>query len=330
MKYKKVTIGIPVLNEIKHIDKCIESILSQTYPLEYMEIFFADGLSKDGTKEKLLKYQKDYPGIIYVYDNPGVTAPKALNICIEKMQTEYFIRLDAHSDYPIDYIEKCMKTIRSVDADNVGGLADNIGVGLIGESFAQVISSKFGVGNSSFRTGAKSGYVDTVPFGTFKRCTLEKYGAFDPRLKRNQDNEINYRIRKNGGKVYLNSEIRLNYYCRDTIGGIFKQAFQSGIWNIITMKLCPGSMGIRHFVPLAFLLSLIILIPASFVCEYLAVLLALELAAYFSLDFIFSLKNSDKKYKNHALIKFILFPLYHLSYGAGSLIGIFKVLGGRY
>lgn len=327
---EKVTVVIPTYNEEKNIVNCVESILQQTYPQESMHIFFCDGMSTDKTKKILEDYQRKYPDLITILDNKKRIVPAALNLCVSKLATNYMIRLDAHSDYPKNYIEECLKTIMEQDADNVGGIVENIGKGSVGEAFAQVLSSKFGVGNSGFRTGAASGDVDTVPFGTFKRENFEKFGMFDERLIRNQDIEYNYRIRKNGGKVYLNSDIHLQYHCKDSFGGIMHQAMMNGLWNVITMKLCPGALGIRHFIPLTFLLSLIILIPASFVCEYLAVLLALELTAYFSLDFIFSLKNSDKKYKNHALIKFILFPLYHLSYGAGSLIGIFKVLGGRY
>lgn len=144
-----------------------------------------------------------------------------------------------------------------MDADNVGGVAETKANGFVGNCIAKMLSSRFGVGNSEFRTNGKSGYVDTVPFGAFRREVFSKYGGYDERLVRNQDNEMNYRIRKNGGKIYLADDIHLSYYCRDSIKGISDMAKKNGMWNVITMKLCPGAMGIRHFVPLVFVLSII-------------------------------------------------------------------------
>ena len=243
-----------------------------------------------------------------------------MNIGIKNSRGKYIVRLDAHSEYPVDYISKCISTLENVDADNVGGLAITKGHGIIGEAFSKVLSSKFGVGNSSFRTNAPSGYVDTVPFGAFKREVFEKYGYYDERLTRNQDYELNYRIRKNGGRIYLNSDIKLIYYCRNTISGIIKQSFQNGKWNVITFRLCPGSMSIRHFVPLMFILSLIILPLLGLFHPVANWILLLELSLYFVLDIIFSIKMASSMKK--MLLLTVMFPMLHLSYGIGSFIGL--------
>jgi hypothetical protein len=228
--------------------------------------------------------------------------------------------LDAHSEYANDYISKCVLTLEETDADNVGGLAITKGYGFIGNAFSKVLSSKFGVGNSGFRTNASSGYVDTVPFGTFKRKTFIKYGLYDERLTRNQDYELNYRIRKNGGKIHLNSNIKLTYYCRNTIPGILKQSFENGKWNVITSKFCPGSMSFRHFIPLFFMLSLIILPVLAFFMPVFVWLLIAELGLYFLLDLFFSFRIATKAKQIPIII--ILFPMFHISYGFGSLIGL--------
>jgi GT2 family glycosyltransferase len=158
-----------------------------------------------------------------------------------------------------------------------------------------------------------------VPFGAFPRETFEKYGFFDERLARNEDNEINYRIRKNGGKVFLSSDIKFIYYCRDTLGGILNMAFQNGKWTIIASRLCPGSMGIRHLIPLVFVLSLIILATLSFISVGFAYLLLFELAL-FCLCLFFSIKV--KQQNGEKVI--IAVPLFHISYGCGSLCGLVK------
>lgn len=324
-KDDNITAIVPVRNEELHIVACIESILSQTYPKEYMKVIFVDGMSTDKTREIINKYVRIYPDTFSLADNPKIIVPAAMNIGIDMATDNIIMRLDAHSIYNNNYVEKCVNTIKSLAADNVGGLVLTRGYGLIGETFAQVLSSKFGVGNSGFRTGAKSGYTDTVPFGTFKKETFEKYGKYDERLVRNQDYELNYRIRKEGGKIYLNSEIQLYYYCRNNMVGIIKHSFLNGKWNIITMELCPGSMGLRHFIPLLFILSLFILPILSILYKPVLYLFLTELMLYGSLDISFSAFDNKTEYRNHFLFKTIMFPLYHITYGIGSLAGIFMM-----
>lgn len=320
---KNVSLVIPVRNEQNHINSCVESILNQDFSNDQLEVIFIDGNSNDGTKDIINSYIKKYPDLIRLLDNPNETVPFAMNIGIKNSIGDYIIRLDAHSEYPNNYISECKRTIENVEADNVGGLALTKGKGFIGNAFAKVLSSKFGVGNSGFRTNAKSGYVDTVPFGTYKREAFEKYGYYDERLTRNQDYELNYRIRKNGGKIYLDSDISLTYFCRNTLSGILKQSYENGKWNIITSKLCPGTMSIRHFIPLLFTLSLIGLPILSFIHSLFMLILLLELLIYFSITMIISSKSSENT-KELALL-LILFPLFHVSYGFGSLVGFINL-----
>jgi len=323
-----VSVVMPVYNEEKYIDKCIQSLLEQDYPVADMEWIFVDGQSKDATVQILDGYAEKYPDLIRVYDNPNKIVPYAMNIGIAQAKGKYIVRLDAHADYAPDYISKCVHYLNTTDAENVGGLADTKSHGFVGCAIAKMLSSKFGVGNSQFRTDGESGYVDTVPFGAFRREVFTKYGGYDERLVRNQDNEMNYRIRKNGGKIYLARDIRLAYYCRDTIKGIAQMALKNGMWNVITMKLCPGSMGLRHFVPLAFVASLAVLIPLSFLHYFFAVGLGLELLLYFVLDGLFSAKKAESV--KEWLLLMALFPIFHIAYGWGSVKGLCKLLTKQY
>lgn len=323
-----VSMVMPVYNEEKYIDKCIQSLLLQDYPQEQMEWIFVDGMSTDQTRQILENYSKMYPDLIRVLENPNKTVPYAMNIGIKHSVGTYIIRLDAHSDYAPDYIAKCVYCLETTDADNVGGVAETKSVGFVGNTIAKMLSSKFGVGNSQFRTNGESGYVDTVPFGAFRRSVFSRYGGYDERLTRNQDNEMNYRIRKNGGKIYLSRDIRLSYYCRDSIKGIAQMAVQNGRWNVITMRLCPGSMGIRHFIPLLFVASVIGLSIMYLMHPFFGWMLFLELFAYFSLDVFFSWKQAELLKQFFLLM--LLFPVFHVTYGCGSLMGLVKLSTGKY
>ncbi|MBR2722405.1 MAG: glycosyltransferase family 2 protein [Clostridia bacterium] len=323
-----VSVVMPVYNEERYIEKCIDSLLLQDYPTEKMEWIFVDGCSKDRTVELLREYQSKYPNLIRIFNNPDKIVPYAMNIGIAESVGKYIVRLDAHADYATDYISKCIYYLENTDAENVGGVAETKANGFMGNAIAKMLSSKFGVGNSQFRTNGESGYVDTVPFGAFKREVFSKYGGYDERLVRNQDNEMNFRIRKNGGKIYLSNDIHLSYYCRDSIRGISDMARKNGMWNIITMKLCPGAMGLRHFIPFAFVCSVVGLGLLGVLHPIFWMLLGAELSLYLLLDIVFSIKQASGVKEFFALL--ILFPIFHVAYGCGSLVGITKLFSKKF
>lgn len=319
----KISVLIPVYNEEKYIQNCILSLLKQDYPKKDMEWIFVDGCSNDKTYEFIESFMKKYPELIKLYVNPDKTVPYAMNIGIKASIGKYIVRLDAHCEYADNYISKCVYYLDNTEAENVGGVAYTKSKGVVGNAIALILSSKFGVGNSQFRTNGKSGYVDTVPFGAFRREVFTKYGLYDERLTRNQDNEMNYRIRKNGGKIYMAEDINFVYYCRNSIKGIIDMAIKNGKWNVITMKLCPGAMGIRHFVPFLFLLSLIIMPVLIAFIPTLWFLFLGEIGLYLLLNLIFSVKIA--KNTRYVLLLLFLFPLFHLSYGFGSFLGLISL-----
>ena len=123
-------------------------------------------------------------------------------------------------------------------------------------------------------------------------------------------------------------DIHLTYYCRDSVKGINQMARKNGMWNVITMKLCPGSMGIRHFIPLAFVVSVVGLVGLGFAHWIFWACLAVELALYALLDIAFSVKVA--RGVKEFLVLLFLFLSFHVSYGIGSICGIFKLFSKKY
>lgn len=313
----EVSVIIPVYNEEKYVEKCINSLISQSYPREKMEWIIIDGNSSDHTIEIIKKYIDDYP--IRLVTNPKRKTPSSLNIGIQKSTGKYIVRFDAHAIFPETYIQDCISCLEETGADNVGGYVVTRAEGFVGSAIAGMLSSKFGVGGSSFRVDTKSGYVDTVPFGTFKRSIFDRIGFFNEELVRSEDNDINARIIENGGKVYLSEKIHSTYYCRDSVASLVKMGLQNGNALFRTIKLNPKAMKLRHFVPFLFVVSIVALMICGLFFSPFYYLLAAEMSLYLLLDLIYSFKKPNTKY---GIISLWLYPLFHISYGIGSLLGL--------
>lgn len=191
----KVSIVLPIRNEEPYIAACLRSLLEQTYPAEAYEVLVVDGRSSDKSREIIATFSQQFPSVKCL-DNPAGIVPVAMNIGIRQARGEIIIRADGHNFYPRDYVANCVKYLKETGADNVGGpwltvpASNTLGARLI----AAMLSNPFGVGDSRFRTTRNDGFVETVPFGAYKRELFDKVGLFNEKLVRNQDNELNARI----------------------------------------------------------------------------------------------------------------------------------------
>jgi glycosyltransferase involved in cell wall biosynthesis len=316
----------PIYNEEKYIARCIESIMRQDYPKEDLEVLFVDGMSTDRTREIIASYLPQCP-YLRVLDNPQRIVPPAMNIGICEAKGEIIIRLDAHAIFPENYFSELVANLSSLDAENVGGVCRTLPVNdsPVCVGIANVLSSSFGMGNSYFRVGAKEVMqVDTVPFGCFHREIFDKIGYFDEELIRNQDDEFNGRIIKNGGKIFLLPHLVIDYYARDTIKKVYKMFYQYGLFKPLVNKKLGSPATIRQFFPLLFVLGLLLgpftfFISRWFMVAYFAVILL-----YFGLATLFSLKDSHNL-KQVTIQDWIYFVV-HFGYGWGYLVGLFKLL----
>lgn len=320
----ETSIIIPVLNEELHIDSLLNSISQQTYDSNKFEVIFVDGGSFDKTKEKIINYAQNTIFPIRLLDNQKKTTQYAMNSGIDAAKGIYIIRLDAHSSYPINYFEVLVEELKChPEIGNVGGICKVIGKDTVGECYAIVLSTIFGVGKSDFRISKEKKYVNTVPFGAFRKDELIKIGKYDEVLERNEDYELNLRYIQNGYKILLNPELVITYYCRDTISSIWNHEISDGIWNTLSFIHKSYTFSLSHFIPLLFVLSLIVMPLLISVNVGFKYLFSIELILYLLLDITFSLIYSEKKLKYFYTL-LILYPVHHLGCGIGELIGIFK------
>ena len=318
----------PIYNEEKYIGQFLDSILLQDYPKDDLEILLVDGMSKDRTREIVASYASIFP-FIRLIDNPEKIVPYAMNKGIDASKGEVIIRLDAHASYQPDYFSVLVNGLKRLKADNVGTVCKTDVLNKTPKTLAirEVLGNKFGVGNSTFRTGIdKEQEVETVPFGCWRKEVFDKYGKYDVRLVRNQDIELNKRIIRGGGKIYILPDTYCTYLARETWHALAKNNYGNGKWNVLTVYYTKmfSSLSLRHFVPLLFLLSLIVPLLLAFIWWPFALVSAASLLSYTGLLSAVSLKLAIQKKLNFFYLLITFFVL-HLSYGWGSLIGIIKL-----
>lgn len=318
----------PIFNEEKYIAQFLDSLLLQDYPMDDLEILLVDGMSKDRTREIVARYTERYP-FIRLIDNTEKIVPYAMNRGIDAAKGDVIMRLDAHASYQPDYFSVLVKGLRRLNADNVGTVCKTDVLNKTPKTLAirEVLGNKFGVGNSTFRTGIdREQEVETVPFGCWRKEVFERYGKYDVRLVRNQDIELNKRIIRGGGKIYILPDTYCTYLARETWHALAKNNYGNGKWNILTVYYTKtlSSLSLRHFIPLLFVLSLIIPLLLAFIWWPFALVSAASLVAYTGLLSAVSLKLSIQKNLNFFYLLITFFVL-HLSYGWGSLMGILKL-----
>ena len=325
-----ISVICPIYNEEKYITGCIESILSQNYPKDKMELLFVDGMSTDSTREIVKSYSEKYP-FIHLLDNPNKIVPYAMNTGIRAAKGDIIIRLDGHALYPCTYFSELVRWHELLpDAWNVGGVCDTrvVNSNKVSEAIAKVMSDKFGVGNSTFRTGSDKEYLeaDTVPFGAYKSFVFDKIGLYNEKLARVQDIELNKRLKHAGGKIYLVPSIHCTYIPRDNYKAFYKNRYQTGYWVIKTCFITKtlGNLGLRHFIPAGFVLSLILPLILCLLWWPFVLLSAFVALLYTGVMLMRSIQINDEKTSVWSLFK--AFCCIHFSYGLGSLAALFNAL----
>lgn len=311
-----VSVVIPMRNEAAHITACIDSVLAQDYPAECVELIVVNGDSDDGSAEVL----RAYGTRLRLLRNPSRIVPTAMNIGICAARGAIIARVNAHTVLAPDYLRIGVETLQRTGADNVGGAMHAIGGSPWGDAIALAMSSRFGIG-AYFHFASADREVDTVYMGMYPRAIFERIGLFDEELVRNQDDELNYRLRKAGGRIFLTTRMRSHYQNRQSLKTLARQFFQYGWWKIRVLQKHPRQMSARQFVPPSFVGVVLLCAglapwvpPARWLC--LGAVSAYGVAAGAAAALV-SLRQGWRMFPR----LLVVFMTMHLSWGTGFLFG---------
>ena len=310
-----VAVVIPAKNAEKTLEKAIFSALNQKIDGE-MEVCISVAPSTDRTLEIANRIATENNNVTLV-ENPSGKTPSGLNLAIQNTKARVVVRLDAHAElFGENYISKALETMKTTGAANVGGLQKPVGTTAFETAVGMAMSSRFGAGDARFRIGGKSGAVDTVYLGVFDRNSIESIGLFDESLIRNQDAELNWRLRQSGKKVWFEPGLVASYKPRSTLKELAVQYFDYGRWRRHVIRVHPRTIKWRQLIPpfnmvlfftgaiLGFLWTPIFIFPAAY-------LLA-----------VFSLTAAKSKTLKDFIYLIVIFPAIHFSWAVGFLKGI--------
>ncbi len=322
-----LSIVVACRNEIRHIRQLLDSLLAQDMQGLAWEAIVADGMSGDGTREVLREYAARDPRLRAI-DNPRRVVSPGLNAAIRAARGAIVMRLDAHTTYAPDYCRRCVEELRRTGAGNVGGPARTRTQGTRARAFAAAYHSPFSTG-ARFHDDSYEGWVDTVPYGCWRKETLLRLGLFDETLVRNQDDELNLRLTRAGGRIWQTPAIVSWYSPRVTLAALFLQYFQYGYWKaaVVRKHRLPGSW--RHLAPVAFVLANILLCAACAITvaahpgpfAWAGRLWLALLASYAAANMTASVAAASKS--GWATLPYLpaVFTVYHFSWGLGFLAG---------
>jgi len=263
---------------------------------------------------------------INLFENPRKVTPFAMNIGIKNSSGDVIILVNAHSLLHKDFLKNSILYLNKTGADAVGGMLDSINEdsSCIAKAIPIAADSIFGTGGRRYRSGLEEGFVrDTLPYCAYRRDLIDKIGWIDEDLIRDQDEEFNYRILKNGGKIYYTPQIKSYLFIRPSLRKLWKQHYQYGYFKPLVAQKVGGILTWRQTIPSIFVSSLFVTGLFSSFIRYSLCGFLLILGSYIGVNLLFSLILSIRKDFRLLPLIAISFATLHMSYGVGYMKGIF-------
>ena len=320
-----VSFVVIALNAAGTIDALFECLNRQTYPHNLIEVVLVDSQSNDQTKEKMINFKENNNNFMraIVLDNPKRTLPCGWNVALDAVKGDAILRVDAHTVFPDSFIELNVRDLKN--GENIcGGKVVSIPAEKNGWSYTinEAENSMFGGSFAAFRRAETAQYVNTAAFAMYRKEVFERAGKYNEMLTRTEDNEMHYRMRKAGYRFYYDPEIVSYRTTRATFRKLLKQKYLNGYWIGRTLCVEPKCFSLYHFVPLVFVLSIIVtIILAMFNIVWPAIGLW---SAYIMVCFVMTIVAlvSSKERNWHFILLPIMFFLLHTWYGVGTMVGI--------
>lgn len=323
-----VSLCMIAYNEAEALDGVLRDFQLQDYPHELIEIVLVDSMSTDATGAKMERFKNTDYGFrnVAIVQCAKKNQAFSWNAALMTATGDVIIRVDAHARIPRNFVSRNVYNL-SQGEDVVGGGRPNITSDVSSWKLTLLAAedSLFGSSVASYRRPpTQKEYLDSLFHAAYRREVIQKVGGFNENLGRTEDNEFHYRIRKAGYKLCCCPDIISYQHSRNNLKDMIRQKYSNGRWIGLTLSECPGCLSYFHFAPFAFVMMIIL-------CSIIAalgfpILLYTLLIVYGMFDIVnavgcFTMKNLQPQF---ALLP-IIFPILHVSYGIGTIVGLIQI-----
>lgn len=325
-----ITLVIPFRNEEAFLPQTLSSLAAQELGSVSAEVLLVDGASTDRSREVLQPFLSSARGPLTfrLLENPSRTTPFGFNLGIAASRSDIVGFGGAHTVYPPAYLRRAVEVLEESGADVVGGGFNHFissVPGTLGLAMTCLYQSPFGAGVAGYLRRSSPGFVDTVYGGFYRRSVFAKVGSFDERLTRNQDNELNARVKAAGLRIYFHPDLSTSYVQKTDLPTFLRRGMLFGRYHPITWRANLRSFRARHAIPAAFVVFLALLVILGLM-QRLSWWVASPLAAYVLLLSWSALQLRKRVGLRAALVTVPVFFFFHLSYGVGTLFGLAALL----
>lgn len=321
-----VSVIMAVRNEAVLIARGLGAVFDQDYPTDAMQIIVADGMSDDATVDIIRTMPQAHR--VTLVTNSARTTATGLNLALRRARGDIVVRVDGHTIIAPDYVRRCVELLAITGAKAVGGPMRPVGTTRMGCAIAAATSTRFAA-PTAFHVSGRGQFTDTVYLGAWRRETLEAAGDFNEALAANEDYELNYRIRRKGGQIYLSPALRSTYFARASLGDLARQYFRYGIGKAQMLRLYPASLRLRQLVAPAFLSALILGGAGAVASVELRLAWLAMISVYVLLSVCFgtrAARGNGSNWGSGSMVQAwriaVIYPVLHLSWGAGFWTGM--------
>ncbi len=316
----KISFIVVAYNAAQCLDSLLSDLLRQTLPPAQIEAILVNSASEDDTLEIMRRFARHAPFPVKILENPKRWLASGINVALRAATGDAVIRVDAHARIPADFLEMSLRALERGE-DIVGGCVTSDDPNTPWQGVMRALdTSRFCGGAAPFRNGGSARYVDTLAYALYRREVYDTVGFYDERLRRTEDNEMHYRMHRAGYRFYYDPSIVSRHAARTTLLEQLRQKWGNGYWIGRTMHIQPRCFAPRHLIPALFVLALIVCIALT---AWTGLPLALLLITYMTCDIAFSVQSAIQQEQPLCLLLLpFLFPVVHIVYGTGTIVGL--------
>ena len=248
---------IPALNEARHIEQCIRSLMAGDDWLLNVHLIVADGGSTDNTVDIITSMMSEFPNLRLIHNSKRLQSA-AINLAVTECagdETRYIVRCDAHSVFPVGFIQSVATSLARTGAASVVIPMDARGETCFQKATAWIVDTPLGSGGSAHRGGRRSGYVDHGHHAGFDLKVFRSVGGYDESFSHNEDAEYDERVSQAGGCIFLDATIRQDYFPRASLAALARQYYNYGKGRARTMRKHRQLPKVRQMLPVLALLG---------------------------------------------------------------------------